>query len=217
MFIGHFACAFAAKRAAPRPSLATFFVAAQLPDVLWPVFLLLGWERVAIAPGDTAFTPARFEHYPLSHSLLAVLLWAGLSAALYNRWRGDGRGAFVVGALVLSHWLLDFVTHRPDLPLVPTGARLAGLGLWNSVAGTLLVEGTLWAVGLWLYARATRAADAVGRYAFAALAAVLSVLYLGNAFGPPPPSWRAVAAAGVAASLLMTVWAHWIDRHRSPA
>ena len=78
------------------------------------------------------------------------------------------------------------------------------------------MEGTLWVLGLRLYARATRAADAVGRYAFVALAAVLSVLYLGNAFGPPPPSWRAAAVAGVAAGLLMTVWAHWIDRDRPP-
>jgi hypothetical protein len=213
MFIGHLACAFAAKKAAPRTSIATFLVAAQLPDVLWPVFLLLGWEHVTIAPGDTAFAPLRFDSYPFSHSLLAVLLWAGAGAALYKRWRGDGRVALLVGALVVSHWVLDFVTHRADLPLVPGGRRF-GLGLWNSVAGTMVVEGMLWIAGLWLYLRATRASDRIGRYAFGALVALLSALYVANASGPPPPSVPAIAVAGLAAAALFTAWAYWADRHR---
>ena len=163
MFLGHFALGFAAKTAAPRVSLGTLFLGAQLIDLLWPTFLLLGWERVRIEPGATAVTPLVFEHYPYTHSLLAVLLWALLLGGLHWAWRRDRRGATVLGLLVLSHWLLDAVVHRPDLPLLPWGEAMAGLRLWFSRPLTLALEVPLFALGVWLYVRATRAQDATGR------------------------------------------------------
>ena len=128
MFIGHFAMAYAAKRLAPRTSLGTLFTAAQLPDVLWPVFLLAGVEHATIAPGDTAFTPLRFDSYPISHSLVTVVAWGALFGALHF-WRKQRKlDALVLAALVVSHWLLDFVSHRPDMPLWPAAARSSGSG-----------------------------------------------------------------------------------------
>ena len=130
MFIGHFAVAFGAKKASPKASLGTLVLAARFADFLWPVFLLLGWERVRIAPCDTAFTPLDFVSYPYSHSLVAEMLWGTLLGLLYFALRRDGRAAFVFALCVPSHWLLDFIAHRPDMPIVPGGPRY-GLGLWN--------------------------------------------------------------------------------------
>ena len=217
MFIGHYAVAFAAKRAAPAISLGTLFLAAQLADLAWPVLVLAGIERFEIRPGITAFTPLDFVHYPWSHSLVAMLGWGaalGLGYVLVRRARW--RDAVLLAALVVSHWVLDFVTHRPDMPLAPGDSSRVGLGLWSSVPATLAVEGALFAACVWFYARSTRALDRTGRWALWSLVAFLTVVYAANAFGPPPPS---VAAVAWSANLLWLVvaWGYWIDRHRSIA
>ena len=214
MFIGHFAVAFAAKSAAPRGSLGTLFLAAQWLDVLWPVLVLAGLEEVRVAPGDTAFTPLAFVRYPLTHSLALALVWSAVLGGVY-RWRtGRAREAWVVAGLVLSHWVLDLLTHRPDLPLAP-GAAKVGLGLWNSVLGTLLVESALFAAGVFLYATFTRAVTRGGRIALWALVATLAGLYAANVLGPPPPGPRAVAVAGLLMWLFLP-WAIYVDRRREP-
>jgi membrane-bound metal-dependent hydrolase YbcI (DUF457 family) len=215
MFIGHFAVALAAKREAPRASLGWLLAAAQLPDLLWPVFLLLGWEEVRVAPGDTAFTPLAFTHYPWSHSLVADAVWGALLGALYFSRSRDRRGALVVAALVLSHWILDFVTHRADLPLAPGGGPRVGLGLWNSVVATLGVELLLSVVAVAVYLRATRARDRTGRLALSVLVATLLVIYVGNVFGPPPPGVTAIALVTLSMWLLVA-WGGWVDAHRAP-
>jgi hypothetical protein len=215
MFAGHFAIGFAAKRAAPQVSLGTLFLAAQFIDLLWPTLLLLGVERVRIEPGATAMTPLDFVYYPVSHSLLAVCGWALVLAVAHFALRRRRRDALVVGAAVVSHWFLDALVHRPDLPLYPGDSPMLGLGLWNSVAGTLLVELSLLAAGVWLYLCTTRARDATGRWATWGLVAALLAIYLGNAFGPPPPGIEAIAWVGQAQWLLVA-WAWWADAHREP-
>ena len=214
MFIGHFAAAFAAKRFAPRASLGVLVAAPLLLDLLWPAFLLLGWERVRVEPGRTAFTPLAFVHYPVSHSLLSAVGWALLAAFLYLAARRYPRGAIVVALLVVSHWFFDAVVHEPDLPLYP-GGPLVGLGLWNSVRGTVLVEGLGFAAGLWLYRSATRARDRAGRYGYAAFVILLVLLYVANLTGPPPPGVTALAAFALSAWLLPLA-AVWLDAHREP-
>lgn len=211
MFIGHFGLAFAARRTAPRLSLGTAFLAAQWIDLVWPTFLLLGWESVRIQPGATTVTPLVFEHYPLTHSLLAAACWGLLLAAAHALVRRDRRSALVVALLVASHWLLDAVVHVPDLPLAPGGDARVGLGLWNSVPGTLAIEVPLFAFGAWLYARTTWARmDGVGRWAFGGLVAFLLAIHAGNLLGPPPPSVTAIAWVGQAQWLLVA-WAYWVD------
>ena len=158
MFIGHFAVGFAAKRAAPRLSLAVLFAAAQFADLLWPVLVALGIEQVRIQPGITAFTPLDFISYPYSHSLLFLCLWGLVFGAICAGVVRDRRVWLVVFALVVSHWVLDWITHRPDMPLYPGSAKV-GLGLWNSVPATIVVEVTMFILGVWIYARSTRARD----------------------------------------------------------
>jgi hypothetical protein len=216
MFIGHFGVGFGAKSVAPKISLGSLFVAAQFIDLLWPTLLLLGVERVRIAPGITAVTPLAFEHYPVSHSLAAVLAWALLVGGAYLLLRRDGIGALLLGLLVLSHWGLDAIVHRPDLPLFPGSTTLIGLDVWSSLPLTLAIELSLYAFGVWHYARSTSPADAVGRWGFVGLVVFLLVIYTGNLFGPPPPSAAAIAWAGQAQWLLI-LWAYWIDRHRRTA
>jgi hypothetical protein len=213
MFIGHFGLGFAAKAAAPRVSLGTLFLAAQFVDLLWPTLLLAGVERVQIVPGTTVANPLLFEHYPISHSLLAVLGWAIAIGAAHFASRRELRAAAVIGALVVCHWLLDALVHAPDLPLTPGNPARVGLGLWDFPLAEVGVELLICAAGVWLYARTTKPRDAIGRWGLISLVAFLAVIQLGNTFGDPPPSVAAIAWVGQAQWLLV-LWAYWLDRHR---
>lgn len=213
MFLGHFGLALAAKSRAPETSLGTLVFAAQFLDLLWPTLLLTGVEQVRIAPGDTTVTPLAFEHYPVSHSLLGASGWALLIAAACRWASGSMRVAVVAGALVLSHWLLDLVVHRPDLPLAFGDSARLGFGLWQSLPATLGIELILLSGGLWIYTRSTEAKDRVGSRALTAWVAFLLLVYAANLLGPPPPSATAIAWAGQAQWLLVS-WAWWLDRHR---
>lgn len=214
MFLGHLGVAFAAKRAAPSLSLGVAVAAATWIDLVWPLFVLSGAERVRIDPGNTAMTPLDFAYYPFTHSLLAVALWSALAALAFFAVRRDARSAVLVGALVTSHWVLDLVTHRPDLPLWP-GGPLVGFGLWNLPALEIPLEAAIFAGGVALYLGATRPLDRVGRWALAVLVALLAGIQVANLLGPPPPSADAVAGAALAAWLFVP-WAAWIDLHRTP-
>lgn len=208
MFLGHYAVAFAAKRAAPATSLGMLFLAAVFIDLLWPVLLLAGVEGAHIDPAIRGLSPLVFEHYPVSHSLLLVGVWALLLAAAGGVALRDRRGALVVGALVASHWLLDAIVHRPDLLLVPGGSVAVGLGLWNAPLASAIVELGLFGGGLLLYLRATRGQK---RGPLAALCALLLAIFAADLLGPPPPSMTAVAVAGLAQWLLVAAgW--WVDR-----
>jgi membrane-bound metal-dependent hydrolase YbcI (DUF457 family) len=213
MFVGHFGVAFAAKRVAPAVSLGTWFIACELVDVIWPFFLLAGIEGARVAPGITAFSPFDFEHYPWTHSLVMCAVWALAMAALF--WAQNRFAATVIGLVVLSHWFLDAIVHRPDLPLAPGSDLRIGFGLWNSVAGTLVVELALFAAGLGAYLAGSRALDAVGRWGLWAIVVFLLLAYAGAAFGPPPPDMRAVALAGILGAALTAALGYWVDRHRA--
>lgn len=215
MFIGHFAVGLAAKRWVPAISLGTLFLAVQLADLIWPSLVSLDIEQVEIAPGITAVTPLDFVSYPISHGLIALALWAAIFALGYWWLRRSPASAIAVAVLVLSHWILDFVTHRPDMPIDFASTHRVGLGLWNSVPGTLAVEVPLFLFGVVLYNRSTRATSRVGTIAFWALIVFLLVVYAANVFGPPPPSVTAVTWSAQALWLLVA-WGYWIDRHRQP-
>lgn len=210
MFLGHFAIGLAAKRAAPNVSLATWFAAVQFADLVWPVLLLAGLEHVRIAPGITPFTPLDFYDYPITHSLVGMAGWAILFAVVWLAARGTSRRrnatAAVLGLAVLSHWFLDALAHRPDMPVLPRGP-LVGLGLWNSIPGTLIVESSMFAIGLAIYLRSA----AHRPLALWSLIVVLLVAYAGAAFGPPPPDVQTLAITGLSMWLLVA-WAWYADR-----
>lgn len=212
MFVGHLAAALAAKRIEPDVPLAAGVGAAFALDLVWPVLLLLGVETVRVDPGNTAFTNLAFDSYPWTHSLGMVLVWsvvgAGLGRMAFRSWRAGG----VVGLLVLSHWVLDWVTHRPDLPLWPNGP-LAGLGLWNSIPGTIAVEAGLFALGIWLYLGVTAAKDRTGSLALTGLLVLTGLIWISQPWAPVPGSATAVAW-GAMVLWLLPPWALWIEKHR---
>jgi len=217
MFIGHFAVGFGAKRFAPAASLGTLFLACQFADLLWPLLVIAGIEQVAVRPGATVVTPLEFISYPFSHSLMAGFVW-GLLFAWAFVWLRRSRPSVgvVLAFVVVSHWVLDALSHGPDMPVLIGGSLRVGLGLWNSYVATVLVEGLLFVAGLAIYVRSTTAVDRIGSVALWTLAAFLVIIYAANLAGPPPPSGMAAAWSALAMWLLVA-WGYWLDRHRRPA
>jgi len=214
MFIGHYAVALGAKRYAGAVSLGTLFLACQLADLVWPNLVLLGIESFEIDPGNTAMTPMRFTFYPFSHSLLAMTAWGVVFAVAHRLlMRSSAKVAIVLVLVVLSHWVLDVVTHRPDMPLTIGGSTLLGLGLWNQPVLGVSLELLLFAVGTILYVRCTRPKNRQGSIGFWSLIGFLLLVYVGNIFSPPPPSVTAVAWSAQAMWLIVA-WGYWIDRNR---
>jgi hypothetical protein len=214
MFIGHFAAGFAGKRWAPKVSLGWLILAPFLLDLLWPVYSLAGIEHFRIQTGGAPFHNLIFDSYPWSHSLLMSVGYAIALAILYGKATGDVRGGRVLGVLVVSHWIFDWVTHEPDLPLWP-GGPLTGLGLWRSIPGTVVVELLLFAAGVGLYLGVTRARDRIGSLGLWTFLALLVLLYLLSIIGPPPPmgAERLVSLSVLLGALLVPL-AGWIDKHR---
>ncbi len=213
MFIGHFGVAFGAKAAQPRVSLGSFFLAAQFVDLLWPTFLLLGIEKVAIKPGITEVGPLEFVSYPISHSLLMGIVWGIMVGFIYWLVRRNRPGAIVMGLIVLSHWILDLVVHVPDLPLYPGGSTRVGLGLWNSLIGTQVAEGVIFTAGLVLYLRSTTAKNKKGIYGLWTLVGFLLLVHISSLLSPPPTSTTAIAWMAQL-QWIVVGWAYWVDRNR---
>lgn len=212
MFVGHLAVALGAKKIAPEVPLGVAVAAAFGLDLVWPILLLTGVEVVRVSAGETAFTPLAFESYPWTHSLAMVLVWSGLGSVAGHRLLGSWRSGVIVGLLVLSHWLLDWVTHRPDLPLWP-GGPVTGLGLWNSIPGTIIVEAGLFAVGVWLYRSVTAPRDRVGTVALVVLLTLSGLVWIPQPWATPPSSPQAVAL-GALTLWILPPWAAWAERHR---
>ena len=216
MFIGHFGVGLASKKIDSKPSLGTLFIASQFIDLLWPVFLLFGMEKVKVEQGNTAMTPLNFISYPYSHSLLGAFVWAILLGTIYYILKKNFKTSLLLGLLVLSHWILDLITHRPDLQLLPWNNLKIGFGLWNSVALTIVVEGFIFVLGAYFYLRVTKSKNKKGSYGLWGLLIFLTLIYVMNIVGTPPTDTNAIAIVGLFQWLLIA-WAYWIDRNRKTA
>lgn len=216
MFLGHFATGLAARPLAPKVSLPVLLAAPQVLDLVWPVLVGAGVERAHLEPGHLDASPLVLEHMPYSHSLAMAAVWAALSAALLFAFTRDRRGALVVALLVIGHWVLDFVAHEPDMPLYP-GDVGHGLGLWRSLPATLATELTMFAIGAWLYTRATVARGRFGRVGWPIFAAVLAALFVFSVAGDPPPSMNGLLISAGVLTVLVVAVAAGIDRQRPAA
>lgn len=212
MFIGHAAAAFAAKKGAPGAPIALLTGAAYLPDLLWPIFLLLGWEQVRIVPGITAMSPLDFVSYPITHSLVTTIAWGVLLALVVQKITKNGQIAAWACAMVVSHWVLDLLVHRHDLPLWPGGHKL-GFGLWNAPAVAIPLEIGFFVLGVWLYLRATRARGFGGHLSLWSLVVLLAGLYFWSGTSPPPPDPQTLARFALIGWVFIP-WCMWIDRTR---
>jgi hypothetical protein len=215
MFVGHLAVAMTGKTASRGTPLVWFVAAANLVDLIWPLLLLAGVERVRIDPGNTAFTPLAFESYPWTHSLLMGAAWGIALAALSRQFGVTPAAARIVAALVVSHWVLDFISHGPDLPLVPWSDTRYGLGLWQSIPATFAVESLMWIVGLALFLRGRRPLGIQGQVALWSFVLVSTALWAFSPFSPPPPSEQAVAWFSLFGWSILP-WAVWIERTSAP-
>jgi hypothetical protein len=216
MLVGHHAAAFAAKRIAPRVSLGTLLAASLFPDLLVFVDQLVGIEHARNAPGITAFSSLDGYDVAISHSLATSVLWSVLLGLVYLWWRRDSRGSAVVAAVVFSHWVLDLVSHRPELPVAPRIHRYLGLGLWNSIPMTFVVEGALWVLGVATYLGATRSTDRRGSLGLVALIAVPTMAWLRTPFTSLPAGdfTAAVLIALLVIHAGLCLLGYWIDGHR---
>jgi hypothetical protein len=214
MLVGHLAAGFVAKRMAPEISLGTGVLASVAADLLWCIFLLAGIEHVHIKPGMGAANYFDASVIAMSHSLLMDVVWAALFAGGYYFWRRYPRGAWVLFAAFVTHWLLDFVSHRPDMPLAPGLHMVFGLGLWTSVTATVIVEGGLWLLAIILYCRATQPETRAGVYAFWSIIALLTVVWYNNIAGPPPPNAHTAAVASLIFLSFVVAWAYWMNQLR---
>jgi len=215
MFIGHFGLSFAAKKVAPRVSLATLFIATQFADILWPFMLVFNVEKVAIVPGYTKTNAFEFLYYPYTHSLLMGVVWGLLLGGIYWLFKRDKRGALVIGLCVLSHWFLDLIVHTADLPLTPFSDYKVGFGLWNNVMLTLVLEAIIFLGGVFVYAAYTLAKNRIGSWGLWVLVVLLLVFQLSNTYGPPPPD--SIMTLFVSFVILMAILiglAYWVDRNR---
>ncbi len=208
MFIGHYALGLGSKKFQDAPSLAMMFIAVQMLDLLWPVFTLVGLESFVIEPGNTKLTPLNFTSYPYSHSMLMAAIWGIVLAGIYVSATGNKRGALILGALVFSHWILDFVTHRPDLQLTPFSDTRVGLGLWNYPTAEVVLEFGMFFAGAIIY---YRSANVQRKVSYWLLIGVFTLFHVMNLLGPPPPSTIAVSWS---ANLLwlFVLWAWWIEK-----
>jgi len=214
MFIAHFGAGLAAKGIDRKPSLGTLFLASQFIDLLWPLFLIIGIEKVSIDPGNTVVTPLNFYYYPFSHSLMGVIFWSILFGGIYYLLKKRLKTSLILGVLVLSHWVLDLLVHRPDLPLTTSNEYMLGLSGWNSIVITLLLEFGIFFAGAYLYLKYTNSTNRKGTVLIWSLLIFLVIIYLTNILGPPPPEAEAIGYVGLSQWLIVG-WGYWADRNRS--
>ncbi len=216
MFVGHYAVALALKKFEKRVSLGILFLAVQFVDILFMPFVMLGIERMNIVPNFTQSTHFELEYMPYTHSLLASALWAALAYVVF-RWVfvKDRSVALVVALAVFSHWILDLITHVPDLPLWSDNSMKLGLGLWNNAAASFTLEAIFLVGSLWLYLQATRASTKLGKYGIGVFVLLLILINIFNIFGPPPQGGKMeMAIMGLSAYFIFAAVAFWLDRKR---
>jgi hypothetical protein len=215
MFIGHYGVSFAAKAIKPSIPLWVLFLAVQIVDVFWAIFVLLGIEKVRIVPGITATNPLDLYYMPYTHGLITSLLWALGAAVIYRFSPGIGRWgtAALVGIAVFSHWVFDLLVHRPDLPLYDNSHKV-GLGLWNFPAIAFSLEVALLLGGMYLYMKITRSVRRGGFFGMIVFGLIMIAVQLTVFFGSPPTSPTQVAVSALVSYFLFASIAFWLEQKR---
>jgi hypothetical protein len=205
MFVGQYSVAFAAKTEKNKIPLWVLFVAVQLLDFLWAPFVLLGIEKVRFVPGITATNALDLYYMPYTHSLLGALFWSAVAFAIYKiGWRNiaSNSAALLVGFAVFSHWLLDLIVHRPDLPIYDDTLKV-GFGLWNYRGIEFALEIGILVFGAVLYLK--RNSGIARKIGIIIFTAVLVLIQTSNTFVRRPPS--SDRAFSITALIFYTVFA----------
>ena len=215
MIVGHFALGLAAKRVVPHTSIGTLQLASATPDFLAFLFLILGVEHARVVPGITAYFYFDAFDIAISHSLVMDVMWGALFGFVYRVRQGSWRGVWMIMGLVVSHWGLDALSHRPEMPIAPGLPQRVGLGLWNSLPATFVVEGAMWSAAIALYVRATAPRRAAGTYLLCALIAVLTLMWIAIPFVPPPTNLTIAEVRNLVFFSVILAAFFWLDRLRA--
>ncbi len=218
MFAGHYGVSFACKGAERRLPLWLLFLAVQFVDILWSILILVGVEKVRIVPGITATNPFDLYYMPYTHSLVAAVVWSALVFLGYRmfispRSASRDRPALFLALAIFSHWILDLLVHRPDLPLYDNTHKL-GLGLWNYPMPTFALEAAILFGGMWIYMRSTKSGSFFGKYGMPIFGIVLLVVHWILFFGAPPGSSNATPILLLVLYLGFAAVAAWLERKR---
>jgi len=213
--VGHYGPSLAAKAIKKGIPLWILFIAVQWVDVLWSIFVLFGIEKVRIVPGITATNPLDLYYMPYTHSLVAVIGWSFIALIIYKLLSRDNgwSAAAIVGGAVVSHWILDLLVHRPDLPLYDNTMKV-GFGLWNFPILAFALEVLILSIGLYLYLRTTKPLSASGRYGMVIFSIVMLFVQGIVFFGPPPASEKAAAIIALGSYAVFAGVAFWLEKKR---
>jgi hypothetical protein len=215
MFVGHYGVSFFAKGAEKSVPLWVLFIAVQLVDVLWAIFIFVGIEKVRIVPGITATNPLDLYYMPYTHSLAGALLWSIFGFLVYKFiGRGTNRAALIVALAVFSHWILDLIVHIPDLSLYDDTYKM-GFGLWNYPAAAFALEAILLFAGIFYYLRRTSTESMVGKLGMPVLGIVLLIFQSIVFFGSPPTSPAAAAITALVLYIVFAAIAFWLEKYRA--
>jgi hypothetical protein len=208
MLMGHYGVALAASGTDRRLPLWVSFLAVQIVDVFWAIFLLTDIERVSLSPGLPSNSLV-LEHMPYTHSLVGTMAFASLAAIVYRFATTTGwRPAGLVGLAVVSHWMLDLIVHRHDLTLHGTGDGY-GFGLWGVPLAASGLELGLVVLSAWYFARRTN----LPAPRVIALTAAMAGGTIWFYFGPRFTSVTTTAVAALATYAMMTTATWWVEGH----
>ncbi len=214
MLLSHVSVGLAGKKFAPKVSLGTLVLAGTFADIVFTVLAFAGIEKIRIVPGITAVNPFDMYYYPFSHSLMWIMIWAILFAGIYFLIRRDTRSSIVLGLCVLSHWVFDFISHRPDVEIIPGIGSPVGLGLWNSFAGTVIVELAVFVTGLIIYLNATQPRRKIGYLILSLFVLFNGFMFMGWLMGPPPQDMNSMFIMSGIMQLIGLALAYWSDHFR---
>jgi hypothetical protein len=212
VLVGHVAVGFVSKRVEPRLSLGTCLLASLLADLLLFAFVIAGVERIEFGPGLGAAQFLHAVNIGYSHSLMTGAVWAGLFAGAYYALRHNVRAATILAAGVVSHWVLDVISHQPDMPIAPGVNVALGFRLWSSIPATLAIEGGCWIAALIVYARMPARRTWLSWIVLGGGAALLTLAWIGNIAGPPPPNPRIAPMSSLIFFSLVVGWGYWLNR-----
>lgn len=215
MFAGHYAPAFAAKALKHAPSMGAAFIAVQLVDVAWASFVLTGVEHARITPDFLAMSDLELYDMPYTHSLVGALAWSVAGALVYRSFdkKNGWIGALLIGALVFSHWLTDFLVHAPDLALYPGGPKV-GLGWWDNPPLAIGSELGLFVIGFALYITSTKPNGVAGRISPWLTAGLMLVVLAFEKLGPGQEHINQAAMSALAAYTIFAALGFWLDATR---
>ena len=219
MFIGHYGIGFALKKFDSLLSLGWLFIAVQFVDIIWTILIFFGIERVEIVPGITEANPLDFVHYPFTHSLVAFVVWSvivGLIVFLgkFKSSLSKMSLGLLLGFGVFSHFLLDLIVHRPDLPVMGDDSMMLGFGLWNYTAIAYILEMLIFIGGAYVYFRAKGNLTKSKKTGLVLFIVILLIINLANLYGPPPEDTRMIAVVGFVSFILFALFGFWVDKEK---